>query len=207
MIAGAVPPHSARICSRFSESGRSPGPTRRGQRTTPEGDRQQRGTVPRRTNKGSELLAAELAGAAIEPGSLPAFSTAGLDSTLGISGTLAYSGSLGFDFGGFVPQTATYRLGLAPGSILRERTVLTGTVRFNPDEVDFFKVELGVGAAPAEYFTLGEIHRGPVPEGGAIEVLDAPSLAPGAYMLRLALVKRDGNVMEPPYSIPIRIER
>ncbi|MCB0215625.1 MAG: transglycosylase domain-containing protein [Chloroflexi bacterium] len=149
----------------------------------------------------------ELAGAAIEPGSLPAFSTAGLDSTLGISGTLAYSGSLGFDFGGFVPQTATYRLGLAPGSILRERTVLTGTVRFNPDEVDFFKVELGVGAAPAEYFTLGEIHRGPVPEGGAIEVLDAPSLAPGAYMLRLALVKRDGNVMEPPYSIPIRIER
>jgi hypothetical protein len=149
----------------------------------------------------------ELAGGALEPGSLPAFSTVGLEATLGISGTLGISSTLGYDLSGYYPQTATYRLNLDPGAVVRERTVLTGTVLFDPGEVDFFKVELGLGSSPSDFFTLGDIHRAPVPEGGQLEVLDAPSLAPGAYVLSLALVKRDGNVMEPPYRIPIRIER
>jgi membrane peptidoglycan carboxypeptidase len=149
----------------------------------------------------------ELADAALQAGSLPAFSTTGLDATLGISNSFGISGTLGVDLSRFHQQRASYRIGLAADSVLRARTAITGTAIFDPGEVEFFKVELGTGRQPQDWITLGDIHRNPVPEGGALEILDAPSLPPGPYVLRLALVKRDGNVMEPPYSVPIIIDR
>lgn len=103
-----------------------------------------------------------------------------------------------------LPGSAEYRLGLAPGSRISVRTVLTGTVVYDPNEIEYYKVELGPGRQPSEWITLGDVHRGTV-QGGPIEVLDAASLAPGDYVVRLVLVKKDGNFLNPPHSVPISI--
>jgi membrane peptidoglycan carboxypeptidase len=131
----------------------------------------------------------EMAAAALPPGSLP-----------GAAGALLGAGS------GLPAVTrAEYRLNLVAGSTLRARTVLTGTVAYNPAEVEYFKVELGAGREPSEWITLGDVHREQV-AGGPLETLDAPSLPAGDYIVRLVLVKTDGNFLIPPYSVPIRIE-
>ena len=86
------------------------------------------------------------------------------------------------------------------------RTELTGTVQYDPNIVDYFKVEFGPGQEPREWFTLGSTHKGPV-VNGILEVLDAASLPPGPYVIRLVLVKRDGNFLGAPHSVPIEIGR
>ena len=60
------------------------------------------------------------------------------------------------------------------------------------------------GRQPTEWITVGDVHRQSVVDG-PIEVLDAGSLPPGDYILRLVLVKNDGNFLNPPHSVPIRI--
>lgn len=120
-----------------------------------------------------------------------------------VAGTLPGSGVAGLT-GLPVARQAEYRLNLQAGSLLSARTVLTGTVVYNPDDVEYFKVELGSGRQPGEWRTLGETHRGPVVDG-TLETLDAPSLPPGDYIVRLVLVRKDGNFLNPPYSVPVRI--
>ncbi len=141
----------------------------------------------------SEVCSQAFVDAALAPGSLPGPDVP-ISGTIGISGTVrtAYSQSV-------------YRLGLAAGTVLDSRTVLTGTATFNPAEIEYFKVELSRrDVVPAEWITLGQTHTQPV-VNGPLEVLDAASLAPGDYTVRLVLVKTDGNFLDPPYSVPIRI--
>ena len=69
-----------------------------------------------------------------------------------------------------------YRLGISPGAVVTARTTLTGTVRYNPAQVDYYKVELGRGTQPREWITLGDVHRDPVVDG-PIEILDALLMA------------------------------
>lgn len=99
-----------------------------------------------------------------------------------------------------------YRLGLAPGTVVTARTELTGTVQYDPSIVEYYKVEFGPGQEPREWFTLGSTHNSPV-VNGTLEVLDAASLPPGPYVIRLVLVKRDGNFLGTPHSVPIEIGR
>jgi len=127
----------------------------------------------------------EMADAALAPGSLP-----GPDAILAAGGAVA------------MPTTARYSLNLAPGARLSARTVLTGTAVFNPDEIEYYKVEFGPGEQPVEWITVGDVHANSVPDG-PLETLDAASLAPGPYVVRLVLVKRDGNFLHPPFSVPI----
>jgi hypothetical protein len=103
-----------------------------------------------------------------------------------------------------MPNIADYRLNLRPGAVLSALTSITGTALFNPEQIQFFKVELGLGRYPGEWVTIGDIHRDPVVEG-PLERLDAAALPAGDYVLRLVLVQRDGNVLEPPYSVPFVI--
>lgn len=125
-----------------------------------------------------------------------------IDAALATGSLPGWSGAAG---GVFTPTLrAEYRLNLRPESVLTSRTVLTGTAVFNPDEIEYFKVELGAGRAPREWITLGDIHRGPV-SNGALEVLDAPSLPAGEYIVRLILVKKDGNFLDPPFAVPVRL--
>ena len=141
----------------------------------------------------SEVCSQALVDAALAPGSLPGPDVP-ISATFGITATgrTAYSQSV-------------YRLNLVPGTRLDSRTVLTGTVTFNPSEIEYFKVELSRrDVVPAEWMTLGQTHTTAVVDG-QLEVLDAASLAPGDYTVRLVLVKKDGNFLDPPYSVPIRI--
>lgn len=127
----------------------------------------------------------EMADAALSAGSLP-----GSDTAIAGDGFLT------------TPTNARYSLNLAPGTRLSANTVLTGTAMFNPDEIEYYKVEFGPGVEPVEWITIGGVHATSVPDG-PLETLDASSLAPGPYIVRLVLVKRDGNFLQPPYSVPI----
>lgn len=134
-----------------------------------------------------QLCSNEMIEAALAPGSLP-----GPNMVLG--GVVAPN----------VQGRADYRLALEPGTRLDSRTVLTGTAVFDPSQIEYFKVELGAGAQPTEWLTLGDIHFQSVVDG-PLEVLDAGSLPPGDYIVRLVLVKTDGNFFDPPHSVPIRV--
>lgn len=105
---------------------------------------------------------------------------------------------------GLAIPRAEYRLGIAPGTTLTTTTTLTGTVLFNQDLILYYKVELGAAPAPTEWITIGTTHRSLV-QDGPIEVLDAPSLPAGDYVVRLVLVRRDGNFLRPPFSVPIHV--
>ncbi len=107
---------------------------------------------------------------------------------------------------GLAIPRAEYRLGIAPGTTLTTTTTLTGTVLYNQDLILYYKVELGAAPAPTEWITIGTTHRSFV-QDGPIEVLDAPSLPAGDYVVRLVLVKRDGNFLRPPFSVPIHVSR
>lgn len=130
----------------------------------------------------------EMVDAALPAGSLPGFAEGAV-----LSQGASYAGI-----------RAEYSLGLAPGAVLGAATTITGTAVFDPQQIEYFKVELGPGASPTEWITIGDIHPQPV-RGGALETLDASALAPGPYILRLVLVKKDGNFLEPPYSVPFRV--
>ncbi len=140
-----------------------------------------------------ELCTPPMADVALAPGSLASGYAPG-------SGVPSLSGSLAVPAG-----YADYRLNLAPESRISARTVLTGTVLYDPAVVSYYKVELGRGRQPTEWLTIGTTHSGPVVDAD-LEVLDAPSLPAGDYVLRLVLVKIDGNFVGPPHAVPIRIE-
>ena len=82
---------------------------------------------------------------------------------------------------------------------------IVGTADFDPAEVEFYKIELGVPNGPdTQWFTLGETHNAPI-VNGTLEMLHADALAPGNYLLRLIVVK-DSNYVGEPHTIPIIIE-
>jgi hypothetical protein len=139
-----------------------------------------------------EPCSPEMIAAAMDPGALGTVSVDGV-----YTGTLASAP---------LPSHAQARLNLAPGSTLTGRTVLTGTVRYDPAQVEYFKVELGRGRPPSEWITLGDVHREQV-QDGLLEVLDAPSLPEGDYLVRLVLVGKDGNFLGEPHSVPLVIGR
>jgi hypothetical protein len=101
---------------------------------------------------------------------------------------------------------AEYRLGITPGTVLTETVTLTGTVSFDPSTVEYYKLELGAGEVPTEWITVGDTHREFL-VNGPIEVLDAAALPAGPYVVRLVLVGKDGNFIQPPHSVPIVIGR
>jgi len=136
-----------------------------------------------------QICTPEMVVAALERGALPGFAEGAVDP----AALALLTGN-------------EYRLNLSPGALLTARTTLTGTVRYNPSQVEYYKVELGRGVQPREWITLGDIHFDPVLDG-PLEVLDALSLPADDYVVRLVLVKRDGNFLEPPHSVPIRIGR
>jgi 1A family penicillin-binding protein len=78
-----------------------------------------------------------------------------------------------------------------------------GTVNYNQGHIQYYKVEIGAGTAPTDWKTIGDIHKDTVTHG-ELEFLHADALPPGPYVLRLILVKLDGDFL-PPYIVPINI--
>jgi penicillin-binding protein 1C len=140
----------------------------------------------------SQPCTPDMVAAAMAPGSL----LGALQAATDLTGTLGT---------GLLPlPRLEYRLNLARDSTLAAHTVLTGTVRYDPNVVEYYKVELGQGRRPVEWITLGDVHREQV-QDGPIETLDAPSLPPGDYVVRLVIVGKDGNFLRQPFAVPIRL--
>lgn len=80
---------------------------------------------------------------------------------------------------------------------------IIGSASFNPNEVQYYKLEIGSGASPTSWTTFGSTHRNSV-TNGLLETLHAYSLPPGDYVIRLVIVRNDGN-FPPPSTVPISI--
>ncbi len=83
---------------------------------------------------------------------------------------------------------------------------ILGTADFDPQKVQFYKVELGMGDLEnPQWVTLGEVGQNPV-VNGPLEFLHADALPPGDYLLRLIVVLWDGNYVGKPHTIGFTIE-
>ncbi len=89
------------------------------------------------------------------------------------------------------------------GDRVSGQTEIVGTANFDQSEVQFYKLEIGAGSNPTQWTTLGATHAAPV-INGVLEVLHAYALAPGPYVIRLVLVRQDGNY-PPPHAVPIMV--
>lgn len=91
-----------------------------------------------------------------------------------------------------------------PGSVITGPVAIIGSAVFDPQQIQFYKVEFGYGSHPTQWITMGDIHPDPVMNGW-LETWYADSLPPGPYALRIVLVKRDGNFLatEP---VPIQVQ-
>jgi penicillin-binding protein 1C len=82
---------------------------------------------------------------------------------------------------------------------------IVGTADFDPAEVEFYKIELGIpNGTDTQWITLGETHNTPI-VNGTLEMLHADALGPGDYLLRLIVIK-DSNYAGEPHIIPFTIE-
>ncbi|MCL4869450.1 MAG: transglycosylase domain-containing protein [Anaerolineae bacterium] len=82
---------------------------------------------------------------------------------------------------------------------------IIGTANFDPLQVQFYKIELGIPAGEeVQWVTLGETHHTPV-INGTLEMLHADALPAGTYYLRLIVIQWDGNYVGEPHTITISI--
>jgi hypothetical protein len=103
-------------------------------------------------------------------------------------------------------RAAIYRItSPAQGDTVSGILPIVGTADFDPQKVQFYKIELGIPKGDGQYdwVTLGETHNTPV-VNGTLEMLHADALAPGQYLLRLIVVQ-DSNYVGEPHTIAIQI--
>ncbi|PID86915.1 MAG: penicillin-binding protein [Chloroflexi bacterium] len=82
---------------------------------------------------------------------------------------------------------------------------IIGTADFDPEEVQFYKLELGIYEGDnIKWLTLGDTHNTPV-INGVLETLYAEGLAPGEYLLRLIVIK-DSNYVGEPHTIQFSVQ-
>lgn len=104
-------------------------------------------------------------------------------------------------------RAAVYRItSPAQGDTVRGVLPIMGTADFDPQLVQFYKIELGIPKEDGNYdwVTLGETHNAPV-VNGPLEMLHADALPPGNYLLRLIVVQ-DSNYVGEPHTIAIVVE-
>lgn len=93
----------------------------------------------------------------------------------------------------------------SPGvnQVVQGNVAVRGTA--NLANFDYYKVEVGAGADPAQWTVVGQLHRGPV-NGGVLETLNSNAYPPGIYTLRLVVVDVTGNYPDP-CRVTINIQR
>ena len=62
-------------------------------------------------------------------------------------------------------------------------------------ELNFYKIEFGVGPNPTDWMLIGDTHSTPVIEG-VLETWDTTQIPDGSYSVRLRVVRPDGNYDE-----------
>jgi hypothetical protein len=93
-----------------------------------------------------------------------------------------------------------------PGDTLTGPTAIDGIADFDPQRVQFYKLEIKGAGTDNQWVTFGNTHDTPVPNG-RLEILSADGLPPGDYEIRLIVVQWDGNYVGEPYTIPVAIAR
>ena len=106
--------------------------------------------------------------------------------------------------GGGMALTTGYRALIASPAndgLVKGAVPVSGVVEFNPAEIDFFKVEYR--PQNRDWITIGNVQR--AARSGTLETWHTEALAPGAYQVRLVLVKKDGNFIVPS-QVTVRVE-
>jgi hypothetical protein len=93
-----------------------------------------------------------------------------------------------------------------PGDTLIGPTSIDGIASFDPQQVQFYKLEIKGSGTNDQWVTFGNTHNTPV-ANGRLETLSADGLPVGEYEIRLIVVQWDGNYVGEPYTIPVKIER
>ena len=88
------------------------------------------------------------------------------------------------------------------GATVSGSVTITGTA--NHAQFQFYKIELGIGADPTSWSSIGEVVRRPV-DGGTLGVFNSQAVPNGVYALRLVVVDNTGNY-PPPYEVVINVE-
>jgi membrane peptidoglycan carboxypeptidase len=102
------------------------------------------------------------------------------------------------------PGNAIWRIhSPTPGQRVSGLVPILGTAAFNRTEVNYYKLEISSGSAPGEWTTFGATHSEPV-VNGTLEQLHAYALPPGDYVIRLVIVRHDGN-FPAPHLVPITV--
>jgi penicillin-binding protein 1C len=92
------------------------------------------------------------------------------------------------------------------GEVITQAVPVLGTARFTHANVLYYKVEISAGE-PDEVQTWAYLGGGQDPvENGVLATLPGDALPPGEYVLRLMLVKTDGNFPSP-YEVRVTIGR
>ncbi len=93
-----------------------------------------------------------------------------------------------------------------PGESVSGVLPIIGTADFDPNKVQFYKVELGMGDLEnPQWVTLGNASSTPV-VNGTLEMLHADALPAGDYLLRLIVVTMDGNYVGEPHTLRLTVE-
>jgi len=80
--------------------------------------------------------------------------------------------------------------------------VIQGTA--NHPQFQFYKIELGIGADPTSWSSIGEIVRQPV-NGGTLGVFNTQAVPNGTYTIRLVVVDVTGNY-PPPFGVVVNVQ-
>lgn len=89
----------------------------------------------------------------------------------------------------------------APGQTVSGATPIIGTAQFTEFQADYYKIEI-IGGQWEGWTTINTTHETPV-VNGQLDML--PALPSGDYRIRLVVVG-DGNHVQDPYEISIRVE-
>lgn len=80
------------------------------------------------------------------------------------------------------------------GQVIRSPIDIRGTA--NIPNMQFYKIELGLGEHPTRWTSISDVHRNAVTDG-LLEVWDPSDLPAGSYSLRLVVVDTSGNYPTP----------
>jgi len=90
----------------------------------------------------------------------------------------------------------------AAGEAVKGQIPIRGTA--NIDAFQFYKVEYGMGEAPQQWNSIGDVQRTPVVDG-VLAVWNTTGFPAGVFKLRLTVVEASGN-FPPPYEIRVIVQ-
>jgi hypothetical protein len=88
------------------------------------------------------------------------------------------------------------------GEAIKGQITIRGSASI--DAFQFYKVEYGMGEAPQQWNSIGEVQRTPVVDG-VLAVWNTTGFPAGVFKLRLTVVDASGN-FPPPYEIRVSVQ-